>query len=72
VILNQQVKDRMAHLAAETEQLTGGMVELQRFYMEVKSYMGGICAPPYRRSIPTKTRLLSFSNSSILDELYLN
>jgi len=72
VILNQQVKDQMAYLTAKTEQLTAGMVKVQRFYMEVKSYMGGICATPYRRSIPTKTRLLSFSNSSILDELYLN
>ena len=47
MILNQQVKDRTAHLAAETEQLTTGMVELQRFYMEVKSYTWVVYVLPF-------------------------
>ena len=71
-ILNQQVETRTNHLAVVTKRLSAKMAELRRLYMDLKSYMGGTCAPYYHpRSWRRHASSSSSSSPSIIDELYL-
>jgi hypothetical protein len=47
VILDQRVKDRMAHISADYERLSSGMTELYQLVMEMRSHMAGTYAPSY-------------------------
>jgi hypothetical protein len=45
-MLDQQVQDQITHLNDKYEQLTTDYEELRRLVMEMRSHMGGLCAPP--------------------------
>jgi hypothetical protein len=44
-MLDQRVHDRMTHLNEKYEQLIIDYEELRRMIMEMRSQMGGSCAP---------------------------
>jgi hypothetical protein len=47
VILDQRVKDRMAHVSANYEWLGAGMTELYQLVIEMRSQMAATYAPSY-------------------------
>jgi len=46
-ILDQRVQAQTTHLTADYARLSAETAELHRLVMEMKTYMDGICAPPY-------------------------
>ena len=46
-VLDQQVQTRTTYLTTDYERLSVETINLRRLVMEMKSQMGGICAPHY-------------------------
>ena len=44
-MLDQQVQDQITHLNDKYKRLTTDYEELRRLVMEMRSQMGGLCAP---------------------------
>jgi hypothetical protein len=44
-MLDQQVQDQITHLNDKYKRLTTDYEELRRLIMEMRSQMGGLCAP---------------------------
>ena len=67
MVLNQRVEAHAAHIAAQTKRLTVEMLDLRRLYIELKSQIGGTCAPPDWSHGPNEDLLPPFPPASILN-----
>jgi hypothetical protein len=67
MVLNQRVEAHAALIADKKKRLTVEMLDLRRLYIELKSQIGGTCAPPDWSHGPNEDLLLPFPPASILN-----